>query len=53
MTSAIVLLVGVLVGGVASYLFQNSIRKDLAFLQNEHEFIEKELAALEQKLARI
>ena len=53
MTSALVLLVGVLPGGVASYRFQNSIRKDLAFLQNEHEVIKKELAALRQKLAGI
>jgi hypothetical protein len=53
MTIALVLLVGVLIGGVASYRFQDRIRKDLAFLQFEHEVIKKELAALARKLAGI
>ena len=53
MTSALLLLAGILVGGVASYLFQNSIRKDLAFLQDEHAVIKREMSVVIQMLARI
>ena len=53
MTSALLLLSGILAGGVASYLFQNGIRKDIAFLQNEHAAIKKEMSVVVRMLARI
>ena len=50
MTSAILLLVGILVGAVAAYVLHNPIRKELSFLQSEMEAVRKQLEAFEQRL---
>ena len=53
MTSAILLMVGILIGAVASYIFHNTIRKELLFLQSEQEAVKKQLEAFEQRIKQI